>query len=71
MEENSERPKPSKLRVAGSIPAAPTTNSLKTNDRAEDIGTVEAVGASAFEGLSGSKCWENVGSRVALTGGAR
>ena len=64
MEENSERPKPSKLRVPRSSRGAPTTNSLKTNDRAEDSGTVEGVRASALQGLMGPQCWANVGRRT-------
>lgn len=54
---------PSKLRVPGSIPGAPTTKPLKTNGEGQTPpGPVEDV-PSANQGLSGAKLRNNCGSQ--------
>ena len=52
---------PSKLRVAGSIPAAPTIESTTCEEKTGPA----SDRASAFEGLKGSECWANVGRKPA------
>lgn len=54
---------PSKLRVPGSIPGAPTTKPLKTHGEEQTApGSVDDV-PSANEGLSGSKLRNNCGTQ--------
>lgn len=56
----SDDTQPSKLRVAGSSPAAPTKNQQLTGKKIVPVG----LRTSAFWQLSGPKCWNNVGQML-------
>ena len=62
---------PSKLRVPGSIPGAPTTKPLEINGEEQTTpGPVEDV-PSAIQGLSGAKLRNNCGSKPPPASGWR